>query len=79
MERHPYIGLYGHQVEKKGFRPAVEGIVAWVGTSSAELEVGAAHFPCALLLQSDGTHKEVLLENLIVDPAEAAARLAKHS
>ena len=78
MQLHPYIGLQATRPASTNPRlPEVSGIFVAIGTESEELEVGALHFMGAVLLLDDGKHKTVALGDLIVDPAEAAARLAK--
>jgi len=77
MNRHPYTGLRATRPASTNPRlPEVSGVVVAVGTASEELEVGALHFTGAVLLLDDGKHKEVPLDSLIVDHAEAAARMA---
>ena len=72
MECHPYIGM-------KATSRDVTGTIVAIGIASEECSEYSLHFTSAVLLLADGKHKEVAMDSLIVDPAEAAARLAKHS
>ena len=75
---HPYIGLRATRPASTNPRlPEVSGVIVAIGTTSEELEVGALHFTGAVLLLADGKHKEVALDTLVVNHAEAAARLAR--
>jgi len=74
---HPYIGLPATTSTADG---GWSGVIVHVGTASQELCAGVVeHNAVAVLLLADGTHKKFDVDRLIVDPAEAAARLAKHS
>ena len=82
MERHPYIGLRATAVayENPGHyrhEPEQSGIIVHVGTASEEHEDFAVHYPAVTLLLEGGTHYNVALYRIILDPAEARARLAK--
>lgn len=78
MERHFYIGMPCVVL------PARTGIIVYVGTVTV-VEEGdryedrpyPVHHAGVGVLFPDGTHEEFELSGVIVDPTEAAARLAK--
>ena len=82
MERHPYIGLLAtvaalHEPGHYRHRPQYTGTIVAIGTESEECDNYAVHYPCAVLLLEDGSHETAPIHRVKVDPAEAAARLAK--
>lgn len=82
MECHPYIGMKATVAAlgrpgQAGYRPEYTGTIVYIGTDSEECEGYALHYPAAILLLADGSHTTAPMCRITVDPAQAAARLAK--
>jgi hypothetical protein len=79
VHQHPYVGLSATRPgTPQNQNRTITGIVAHVGTFGNISEDSCVE-TYATILQDDGTHYEVALSEIVVDPAEAKRRLAAFS
>jgi hypothetical protein len=76
MQVHPYIGMKATHINKNG---DTSGVIVAIGTGTGWAPGHDAFFAtmAAVLLLDDGSHIEAPMDTIRVEPAEAAARLAK--